>query len=149
MIRMPIAYKNFQITRAQFSTNPHLKKGGVYIYETLSEKKQGLLWQAAHKYRAACSFDNALDAEDLAQIGLFGFAKAYRTHDPSRGKVWNTWALWPTPPPGRHNRAAWDAITTEAAKLASEHNNDPFLIDLLCAVVDEIERGSRLENAEQ
>jgi len=62
----------------------------VNITEVCSAHK-GLVYHIAKQYIRVCTFDRAVDIEDLAQAGYMGLIQAVQTYDESKG-AFSTWA---------------------------------------------------------
>jgi RNA polymerase sigma factor (sigma-70 family) len=63
----------------------------VNITEVCSSHK-GLVYHIAKQYIRVCTYDRAVDIEDLAQAGYMGLIKAVQTYDESKG-AFSTWAV--------------------------------------------------------
>lgn len=61
----------------------------VNIAEVCSTHK-GLVYHTAKQYIKVCTYDRAVDIEDLAQAGYMGLIKAVQTYDESKG-AFSTW----------------------------------------------------------
>lgn len=64
------------------------------MYEELYRQNVRLIRKIANRYRRACERDNAVDVDDLLQVGFIGLVCADKTYDATAGKSWVSWAAW-------------------------------------------------------
>ena len=64
------------------------------MYGELYRQNVRLIRKMANRYRSACERDNAVDIDDLLQVGFIGLVCADKTYDATAGKSWVSWAAW-------------------------------------------------------